>query len=178
VDEGHFLAKTYISEKLDESEHWGLNRDDTSRQKKKLLDTSVTLSNGEIISLGFTLVCHEDAKIINKVTKEHLEELAKLNSSKNNTSSVPDEQQDYVVRVVERLAFTMSYRAANKKLTIKLLAERRDELIEEFRGNDASIVHTWYIVSTVWPMYYLASINTPLKISKFSRKNWHRNMAL
>ena len=31
VDEGHFLAKAFISEKLSETENWGLNRDGTTR---------------------------------------------------------------------------------------------------------------------------------------------------
>lgn len=33
VDEGHFLAKTFIAEKLDEASSWGLNHDGTTRKK-------------------------------------------------------------------------------------------------------------------------------------------------
>lgn len=33
VDEGHFVAKSYISNQLLETSNWGLHRDGTSRKK-------------------------------------------------------------------------------------------------------------------------------------------------
>ena len=69
VDQGHFLAKTYISERIDNCKNWGLHRDGTSRRKQKILDTSVALDSGDIISLGFDRVAHETAAVINSVTK-------------------------------------------------------------------------------------------------------------
>lgn len=53
VDEDHFLAKRFISDEIAESKHWRLNRDGTTRGKQKIVDTSLTLSYGKIISLGF-----------------------------------------------------------------------------------------------------------------------------
>ena len=53
VDEGHFLAITFISEKLEQSENWGLNQDGTTGRKIKIVDTSITLNSGDVMSLGF-----------------------------------------------------------------------------------------------------------------------------
>ena len=71
-DEGHFLAKTYIAQTHENADNWGLNRDGTTRRKQKILDTSVTLDTGDVISLGFSRVAHETAVTINNITKQHL----------------------------------------------------------------------------------------------------------
>ena len=38
IDEGHYTAKTFISEKLNKAENWGLGRDGTTRKKQKIVD--------------------------------------------------------------------------------------------------------------------------------------------
>ena len=35
IDEGHYLAKTFISHKLDTVDNWGKNRDGTTNRKQK-----------------------------------------------------------------------------------------------------------------------------------------------
>jgi hypothetical protein len=73
VDEGHYIAKTFIAEKLSETANWGLSHSGTTRRKRKILDSSVTLASGDIMSL----VSRETAVEINNTTKQHLYELAK-----------------------------------------------------------------------------------------------------
>ncbi|XP_045159232.2 uncharacterized protein LOC123524811 [Mercenaria mercenaria] len=137
VDEGHFIAKTYIAEKLDESSTWGLSRDGTTRKKKKILDTTVTLDDGKVISLGFTQVSRETASAITDVTKSHLKELSKaheaVSSSQSNLEDI-NISEEFIVNSLEKLAFTMSDRAANEKLADKLLTEWRENMLLRCRS--------------------------------------------
>ena len=150
VDEGHFLAKTYISEKLENSQHWGINRDGTSRQKKKLLDTSVTLSNGEVISLGFTRVAHETATAINSVTQQHLEELSQVNEAKKKATEHEQQDDEYIARALERLSFAMSDRASNEKRATQLLIEWRDGVLRNCREEETiNMVHSFHCMAHV-----------------------------
>jgi len=132
VDEGQFLVKSYIADRLHTSESFGISRDGTSRQKKKILDTSITLDNGEIVSLGFKRVVSETAEKINLVTKTHLTELAKCRSDSTPKSekSSENESTDFIRESLEKLAFTMSDRAANEKCADKFLNEWRDQELE------------------------------------------------
>ena len=159
MDEGHYLAKTYISERLEKSENWGLQRDGTSRQKKKLFDTSVTLSNGEVVSLGFTRVAHETTKAINQVTKQHLEELSNLNEMKYKANNVPQEDiPQFIPATLAKLAFTMSDRASNEKLADRYLNEWREEELDMWRDEvlgrcqgeqEVQVVHSFHCMAHV-----------------------------
>lgn len=132
VDEGHFLAKTCISEQLAETENWGLNRDGTTRRKKKILDTTVTLSSGDILSLGFNVVAHETAEAINNITKRHVTELATLHSNIHDENS---DVETYIKSSLTKLAFTMSDRASNEKKADRLLDEWRDRLLNDCKDD-------------------------------------------
>ena len=126
VDEGHYTAKTYIAHVLGNAENWGINRDGTTRRKQKILDTSVTLDTGDVISLGFSRVAHETAATINNVTKQHMSELA---DTQGNLETSPAGSEDYIKRTLSNLAFTMSDRDSNEKLADKLLTEWRDSVL-------------------------------------------------
>ncbi|XP_052282199.1 uncharacterized protein LOC127879423 [Dreissena polymorpha] len=121
VDEGQFIAKSFLAEKLENSQSWGLGRDGTTRRKQKIVDTSITLDNGEIASLGFTRIANETAQTIQNVTKEQLSELGSLNGNSS---------EDFIVSSLAKLAFTMSDRASNEKLADKLLNKWRDDLLK------------------------------------------------
>ena len=118
VDLGHLLAKTYISEKLDKCENWGLSRDGTSRRKQNILDTSVTLDSGDIISLGFNQVARETAITITNVTKNHLRELGDMHSASSNAEKFEQHKEEFVARSLQKLAFIMSDRASNENKLI------------------------------------------------------------
>ena len=56
IFESQFLAKHYYSEVLQSASHWGLNKDGTSRQKKKIVDTAITTGEGDNLLLGYTMI--------------------------------------------------------------------------------------------------------------------------
>ncbi|KAL3848471.1 hypothetical protein ACJMK2_019325 [Sinanodonta woodiana] len=135
IDKGHFIAKAYIAEKIDNCKNWGLNRDGTSRRKQKIIDTAVTLDNGEIASLGFTHVSRETAKIITDVTKNHLIEIADIRSN----SFRKHHNEDFIVNSLAKLAFKMSDRASNEKLADKLLNKWRDEMLKSCENDRQTV---------------------------------------
>lgn len=63
-----------------------MSSDGTTRRKKKIVDTAVTLDTGEILSLGFTKVSRETAQVITDVTKNHFNKLAQIHSEINDVS--------------------------------------------------------------------------------------------
>lgn len=123
-DEGHYIAKRFIASKLGESESWGINKDGTSRRKQKLLDTTVTLSSGDTMSLGFRRVAKEDGVTIAEVTKDHLQELAHV------ATTADTDTDTYLQDVLTNLACYMSDRASNEKKSNRLLDEWRDEVLQ------------------------------------------------
>lgn len=145
IDEGHLLAKTFISEKLAETENWGLNRDGTTRKKQKLLDTSVTLSSGEVYSLGFSRVAHETAETIQSVTENHLVELGTMNSATNKNSCT----ETFITESLKKLAFTMSDRASNEKKATRLLDEWRDEILSQCPDQEKTSLHHFHCMAHV-----------------------------
>ena len=146
VDEGHYVAKAFISEKLSHTDSWGLNRDGTTRKKHKLLDTSITLSSGEVMSLGFTRVSRETAVEINNTTKEHLNELANIQVNLHEEGNA----QDYIRESFEKMAFTMSDRAATEKKANEDLSNWRDDLLHQCdRDNDRNEVLHFYCMAHV-----------------------------
>ncbi|KAL3841605.1 hypothetical protein ACJMK2_019722 [Sinanodonta woodiana] len=190
VNEGHYLAKAFIAAKLDTVGSWGLNRDGTTRKKKKIVDTSITLESGDVISLGFTRVAHENARTIHDVTKKHITELAQLKSEtssseeqmKNTVSEyVPIPQHtpirndmcqlqtpsrtintsvsnDFITDSLSKLAFTMCDRASNEKLADKLWTNGEMKFLTSVMMTKNNL----YCTSTVWPMFFWASINMPV----------------
>jgi hypothetical protein len=152
VDEGHFLAKTFISEKLEQSENWGLNRDGTTRRKIKIVDTSITLNSGDVMSLGFNTVAHETARSITQVTKSHLSELADLNVSlKDDSENMKEEKtQEYIIESLEKLAYTRSDRASNEKLANTLLNEWPYDVLKNSEIDAAKqAVHSFHCMAHV-----------------------------
>lgn len=140
VDEGHFLAKKFIAEKINKVDNWGLGRDGTTRRKEKILDTSVTLDTGDVISLGFNRVANETAETINNITKRHIEELGTLHN--------PSNESEYVANALQKLSFTMSDRASNEKKADRLLDEWRDNMLEGYEG-DTEVVHHFHCMAHV-----------------------------
>jgi hypothetical protein len=130
VDEGHFIAKAYIANRIDHSSSWGLGRDGTTRRKQKIVDTAITLDSGENISLGFTRVAKENSDTIQKVTEEQLNELSTINND-----------PEYLTETLSKLAFTMSDRAANEKKADQLLDEWREQMLKDYGGSIDDVHH-------------------------------------
>ena len=120
-DEGHYLAKKFIAEKLDQSKSIGCGRDGTTRKHVKILDTSLISDDGSIMSVGFTEVASETSDTIAYIFKGHIEELSSM-------LPIPEEGNK-LCDLVEHLTFCMSDRAANEKKSNRLIAEWRSEVL-------------------------------------------------
>lgn len=130
-----FLPKDEFAE----SKHWRLNRDSTTRGKEKIVDTSLTLSYGKIISLGFDRVARETASEIHNVTKDQLMELANIYSTEKTTNS-----EEYVKSTLKNSAFCMSERAS------QLLSEWREEMLKDVDENmDPSPILSFHCIEHV-----------------------------
>ena len=68
-DEAQYLTKAFYGEKMEDSDHFGIKKDGTQRQKVKMLDNSITLPSGDVLPLGFRRVAKEDATSITNNTK-------------------------------------------------------------------------------------------------------------
>ena len=141
ADEGHFIAQSYISSRLQCSENWGLHKDGTSRRKRKLLDTSITISSGENFSLGFSCVARETGDAISTTTQRKLTELANTNQAPTKAVDVcnttNEDVEDYMYEVLEKLSYYMSDRAANEKKSNKILNEWRDEVLSSANASQS-----------------------------------------
>ena len=126
MDEGHYIAKRFIAAKLDEADNWGINKDGTTRKKKKLIDTSVTLSSGDIMSVGFRRVARETGVTICKMTQDSVRELAAIHTERDSDRT----EEDFIRESLMKLSFVMSDRAANEKTADELLENWRNEVLE------------------------------------------------
>lgn len=95
VDEGHYSAKNFIAKKIEVADNIGISRDGTTRKKEKILDTSITLSTGEVMSLGFTKVARETAEVINNVTKNQMTELAETVADADENCTKEQKKKNY-----------------------------------------------------------------------------------
>jgi hypothetical protein len=94
----------------------------------KLLDTSFTLSSGDVMSCGFTRVANETADTITQVTKDAVLELASIHAE--------GDEETFVRDILLKLTFTMTDRAANEKKSNRQIASWRDDVV-----GDGSTVH-------------------------------------
>nr|KAG5709958.1 hypothetical protein BaRGS_030000 [Batillaria attramentaria] len=78
ADEAHFFIKAIYIEKTGNTETWAINKDGTSRQKKKILTTIVSLDSGEKLPLGFRFVSKETADNIATTIQKDLKELCMI----------------------------------------------------------------------------------------------------
>lgn len=99
-------------------------------RSQKILDTSITLDSGDVMSLGFTRVARETAKSIKDVTEHHLNEHESLK-----------ENPDYLSDTLQILAYTMSNRASNEKLADKLLDEWLERMLKDYAADKREVQH-------------------------------------
>ena len=123
VDESQYLMKVYYNHKLSETSHWGLNKDGTSRHRKKIMDTAIPLDGGDVLPLGFCHVAHETAKTIAETVQSDLNEVVECGAGTASKLNLGE--------MLEKFTFTMSDRAANEKAANRLLGEWRDEILSQ-----------------------------------------------
>ena len=140
-DEAHFLLKKFYAEKLASMDHWGFNKDGTSRKKDKIVNVSFTLEEGETLSLGFKIIARETAQAIADNAKEELSELASVHQWGNDTS----DSDASLLTFLRTLTFMMSDREANEKLSNQIILEWVDECLDK-TSNDRNklVIHLFY----------------------------------
>ncbi|XP_064648481.1 uncharacterized protein LOC135500761 [Lineus longissimus] len=138
-DEGQYVAKRFIAEQLKESTNWGLCKDGTTRKKRKILDTSITLSSGDIISLGFTRVAHETGEAIAGTSKDALTEIAEMQAHDDTGLTSESFIEEHGLK---KLSYFMSDRAANEKKSNRLLNEWKQETLQT--DEDQQTVHSFH----------------------------------
>ena len=84
VAEGHFLMKLFYADAIEHSSAWGLHKDGTSRQKKKILTSTVTLNTGQQLPLGFRHVARETSDTISSTFRKDLEETEQVRNMDEN----------------------------------------------------------------------------------------------
>ena len=110
-DEGQYLAKLFIADKINATNHFGLSKDGTSRQKVKILENTLTMSDGKMYPMGFHKVARETAEDISNGVKMELAELsAILTENDVNSKNIKD-------GILSKLSYFMTDRAANEKLS-------------------------------------------------------------
>ncbi|KAL8621575.1 hypothetical protein ACOMHN_026246 [Nucella lapillus] len=144
ADEAAFLLSKAFGEKLEEAESWGVNKDGTSRQKKKILTSTLSLANGEEIQLRFKTVARETGERISSSVQEDLEELRMVRNFDC------EDEDTFLTNILMTFTSTMSDRAANEKKANELLKKWRDQILMETENMDEiSTLHNFYCMAHV-----------------------------
>ena len=120
ADQGHFLAKYHIGERLLNSSAWDLHSDGTSKDRKKSVGHQATLDCGETLSLGFTSVASEDTSTLVDVAVSTLKEISDIYDC-NSESAFKD--------IMSHLVGLMSDRASVMKSFDKALEKERQSIL-------------------------------------------------
>ena len=75
-DEAQYLNKCYTAEMMETPLHFGWNKDGTSKNKKKILETSVTLCTDQVLPTGYHSAARETSETITSGVKAELAELS------------------------------------------------------------------------------------------------------
>ncbi|GFR79453.1 hypothetical protein ElyMa_000556800 [Elysia marginata] len=108
VDDGQYIAKTFINKEIQEANSMGIAKDGTTRRKVKTQETNVLLSNGKYYSLGFSSLPSETGEAIKNDVETKLDELASVAGDSKFKTTVD---------------FLISDRAANEKKSNKIIKE-------------------------------------------------------
>ena len=131
------MRRFYI-EKLKSASSWGLHKDGTTRQKVKILDTTIRLSDGEVLPLGFTAVSTETSKKIQETSVSALQDLASYSNDEH-----------FLEELCSKLTYFMSDRAANEKLANKMIEEWRDSILDAQQPQNKVKVHHFFCMAHI-----------------------------
>ena len=152
VDEAAFILSKCFAEKLEGASSWGLHKDGTSRQKRKILTSTLSLANGEEIPLGFKTVARETGERIQQSFREDLQELSAVKSFTLDDGRPTGETGDsnFTKTVLSSMTTVMSDRAANEKKANQLLKTWRDQVLSETSDEaEISTIHSFYCMAHV-----------------------------
>ena len=77
-DEAQYLVKLYTAEIIEASDHYGWNKDGTTKKKIKILENSITLPSGQTLHTGFHKAARETADAITEGVQTELHELSAI----------------------------------------------------------------------------------------------------
>ena len=143
ADECQFPVKQMYAKKLRETYSWGINKDGTSRQKKKILTSTLSLPGGEELNLGFKIVARETAQKICETLTGDLEELELVSKFGED-----GEEEPFMKTVLSNLTTLTGDRAANEKKANELLKDWRDEVLGTTDDQEKkNVVHGLYCMA-------------------------------
>ncbi|GFS24279.1 hypothetical protein ElyMa_003411500, partial [Elysia marginata] len=123
--EGQYLSKHQTVEKILECPHFTLGSDATSREKKHYLEQHIVLSDGNVMSLGFSEIATDDAQTLLEKTLDLFNELCKIYCDDENV------ERDIVFKeIISKMKCLMSDRASVMKLFDKKMAELRNQILD------------------------------------------------
>ena len=61
ADEAQYLVKLYTAEQIESAEHYGWNKDGTTKKKIKILENTITLATGQTFSIGYRKAARESS---------------------------------------------------------------------------------------------------------------------
>ena len=125
--EGQYLSKYQTVERILSCQHFTLGTDATSRDKRHYVEQHIYLSDGAIMSLGFTEVASDNAETLLEKTVQLFQELSKVYCE----VATEAEMQTVYREIISKLKCLMSDRAAVMKLFNKKIAALRNEVVGE-----------------------------------------------
>ncbi|XP_070174277.1 uncharacterized protein [Littorina saxatilis] len=148
-DAAQFLMQVMYKEKIEESSNFGIKKDGTSRDKKKIITSSITLDSGEELPLGYNFVAKETGETIADYVKGRLNEIEMSGSSSGPAEEGEAEEVDsnFFTRMLQKLSYFMSDRAANEGKADNLLRDWREKMLEDAGEKETSYVHSFHCMA-------------------------------
>ena len=125
ADRGNVLAECHLTDTILKSDGFDLHTDGTSRDHRKYVGNQATMSSGEVLSMGYTLVATEDTETLLDVATSLLRELADVYDEENADETFQS--------ILHKLVGLMSDRASVMKSFNNAMETKRKELL----GDDA-----------------------------------------
>ena len=134
ADEGHYLIKLFYTHRIGQADNLGIKKDGTSRQKIKILDTSLTLDSGDVLPLGYKRTARETAQAITDNTTAELLELEEIHNHAYDGDI-------FMPVLLEKISYIMTDRAANEKKSNEQITQWVQEELEA-RGLPLTVIHS------------------------------------
>ena len=136
--------KLFYADAIEHSSAWGLHKDGTSRQKKKILTSTMTLNTGQQLPLGFCHVARETSDTISSTFRKDLEEIEQVRNMDENHKR----DKGFLQEALEKLTYFMSDRAANEQKANELLNSWRQQMLQDSDNEvDTNTVHSFYCMA-------------------------------
>ena len=162
ADEGQVVAKEFVKERVHKrSNGFGLHKDGTTSKKVKILDTSITTSNGESFCLGWSSVSSETEKAIAEKSQTKLEEVV----------GEVDERGE-LGELLKKLKYTMSDRAANEKKSNEFLENWEADTLRKNGDENSQKMHHLFCLAHVLLGFHSYTLNAITKLPTYQSQDY------